>query len=202
MQTPGVNPRGYKICYGVLRNKYAWLYLSGYICYRDYVERRFKVLSSVIILVVAIVLFPNDWQEILFTTTSPSDPLVVTKIVDGDTIKLANGETIRYIGIDTPETKHPSKSKQCYGAEASERNKELVFGKKIELTYDVSETDKYGRVLAYVWVDGKMVNEQLVEEGFAFAKAYPPDLLYQEEFDKLQNIAKKDFRGLWKECMK
>ena len=121
-------------------------------------------------------------------------------MVDGDTIKLANGETIRYIGIDTPETKHPTKADGCFGLEASERNKELVLGKKVDLTYDVSETDQYGRVLAYVWVDGKMVNEKLVEEGYAFAKSYPPDVKYQGLFIEAESGARENNRGLWSGC--
>jgi len=78
----------------------------------------------------------------------------VIKVVDGDTIKLEDGRAVRYIGIDTPETVHPSKPVQCYGKEASDKNRELVEGKEIELEKDVSEVDKYGRLLRYIWIGG------------------------------------------------
>jgi micrococcal nuclease len=120
--------------------------------------------------------------------------------VDGDTIDvLVGGATyrVRYIGVDTPETVDPRRPVQCYGREASQRNRELVEGKTVELEKDVSETDKYGRLLRYVWVDGEMVNATLVREGFAVVVTYPPDVRHQELFLSLQREARDAGRGLW-----
>jgi len=144
------------------------------------------------------------------TATSPSptasaapisdEQAQVTRVVDGDTIDvLVGGNTyrVRYIGVDTPETVDPRSPVQCYGREASERNRQLVEGKTVELEKDVSETDKYGRLLRYVWVGGEMVNATLVREGYAMAITYPPDVKYQELFLSLQQEARDAGLGLW-----
>ena len=121
----------------------------------------------------------------------------VAKVIDGDTIKLESGQVVRYIGIDTPETVHPSKPIQCYGKEASNKNKELVEGKEIEMEKDVSETDKYGRLLRYIWIGDIFVNEYLVREGFAHSSTYPPDVKYQNRFREAEREAREESRGLW-----
>ncbi len=121
----------------------------------------------------------------------------VVKVIDGDTIKLEDGRVIRYIGVDTPETVHPSKPIQCYGKEASNKNRELVEGKKVEIEKDVSETDKYGRLLRYIWVGDIFVNEYLVREGFAHSFTYPPDVKYQDRFREAERKAREEGKGLW-----
>ncbi len=121
----------------------------------------------------------------------------VTNVVDGDTIKLDNGKVVRYIGIDTPETVHPSKPVQCFGKEASAKNKELVEGKEVTLVKDVSETDKYGRILRYVYVGDIFINDYLVRNGYANSSSYPPDIKYQEQFRKAEEEARNNKRGLW-----
>ncbi|MFH1280444.1 MAG: thermonuclease family protein, partial [Candidatus Beckwithbacteria bacterium] len=121
----------------------------------------------------------------------------VARVVDGDTIKLENGEVLRYIGIDTPETVDPRKPVQCYGKEASAKNKELVEGKEVKLEKDVSETDKYGRLLRYVWLGDVLINELLVEEGYAQSSSYPPDIKYQDRFVAAQAFAREENMGLW-----
>ena len=124
----------------------------------------------------------------------------VTDVIDGDTIEVNIGGksyNVRYIGIDTPETKHPTKGVECYGKEAAAKNKELVANKIVELEKDVSETDRYGRLLRYVYVGDVMVNAELVKEGYAQAITYPPDVKYQALFLKLQNEARQAQRGLW-----
>jgi micrococcal nuclease len=144
------------------------------------------------------------------TATSPSPTATatphagqqaqVTRVVDGDTIEVLMAGTtykVRYIGVDTPETVDPRRPVQCYGREASERNRQLVEGKTVVLEKDVSETDKYGRLLRYIWVDGEMVNATLVREGYAMAITYPPDVKYQELFLSLQQEAREAGRGLW-----
>lgn len=126
----------------------------------------------------------------------------VARVVDGDTIKLETGEVVRYIGIDTPETVHPSKPVQCYGKEASDKNRELVEGKEIKLEKDVSETDKYGRLLRYIWLGDMLVNEYLVREGYAQSSSYPPDIKYQNKFIEAQRLARDENKGLWGDICK
>jgi len=121
----------------------------------------------------------------------------VLRVIDGDTIKIEGDKVVRYIGIDTPETVHPSKPVQCYGKEASYKNKELVEGKEVKLEKDVSETDKYGRLLRYVWLGDMLVNEYLVREGYAQSSSYPPDVKYQNKFIEAQRQAREEKKGLW-----
>lgn len=125
------------------------------------------------------------------------EKLKVVSVTDGDTIKLENGKVVRYIGIDTPETVHPSKPVQCFGKEASDKNKELVNGKEVILVKDVSETDKYGRLLRYVYVGDIFVNDYLVKNGYAHSSSYPPDVKYQDQFRKSEEEARNNKIGLW-----
>lgn len=126
--------------------------------------------------------------------------VTVTRVVDGDTIEITGGRKLRYIGINTPESVDPRRPVQCFGKEASERNKELVLGKQVEIEKDVSETDKFGRLLRYVYLDNVMVNERLVQEGYAYASSYPPDVKYQDRFRAAQEKARVENKGLWASC--
>ena len=127
----------------------------------------------------------------------------VTRVIDGDTIEVnLEGTTykVRYIGIDTPETVHPSQPVECFGKEASAKNSELVEGKIVRLEKDVSETDRYGRLLRYVWVGDIFVNDYLVRQGYAYASTYPPDVKYADQFAQAQTEAIENNRGLWAIC--
>jgi len=127
----------------------------------------------------------------------------VVRVIDGDTIEVSiagKSYKVRYIGIDTPETVHPSKPVECFGKEATEKNRELVDGKTVRLEKDVSETDSYGRLLRYVWVGDIFVNDYLVREGYAYACTYPPDVKYTEQFVQAQREARENNRGLWAAC--
>ncbi len=139
-------------------------------------------------------------------TLSKQEALVI-KVIDGDTIEIEGGQKVRYIGIDTPETKHPQKAVQCFGKEASEKNKELVEEKRVRLEKDVSEKDKYGRLLRYVYLPaGKagvgeiFINDYLVRQGYAYAATFPPDVKYQQLFLDAQKEARENNRGLWNGC--
>lgn len=124
----------------------------------------------------------------------------VIRVIDGDTIEVdIDGKSykVRYIGIDTPETVHPTRGEEPYGREACAKNRELVEGKVVRLEKDVSETDKYGRLLRYVWVGDLLVNAELVRLGYAQVTTYPPDVKYQDLFLKLQREAREAGRGLW-----
>lgn len=121
----------------------------------------------------------------------------VTRVIDGDTIVIESGYRIRYIGINTPETKHPEKPVEYFGKEALEFNKNLVMGKEIILEYDAQKLDKYGRLLAYVYVDGIFVNAKLAEEGYAQVFTMPPNIKYVDLFLGMQKKARADKKGFW-----
>jgi micrococcal nuclease len=127
-------------------------------------------------------------------------PGLVTKVVDGDTLDVTiNGkeERVRLLLVDTPETKHPNKPVQPFGPEASEFTTSTLLGKQIGLEKDVSERNRYGRVLAYVWIDGKMHNEALIEKGLARVAVFPPDTKYVDEFRAKQRQAQEQAIGIW-----
>ncbi|MBI2036522.1 thermonuclease family protein, partial [Candidatus Microgenomates bacterium] len=128
------------------------------------------------------------------------EEVLVKRVVDGDTVELENGQRVRYIGIDTPETIDPRKPVQCFGKEASEFNKKLVEGKLVRLEKDVSETDKFGRLLRYVFVDSVFVNDYLVRQGYAHVSTFPPDVRYQQQFVEAEREARENNRGLWYNC--
>jgi len=116
---------------------------------------------------------------------------LVTSVIDGDTVVLADGRHVRYLGIDTPE------SGDYYFVEATSRNVELVEGKTVELQSGKRDTDEYGRFLRYVYVNGVFVNAELVVEGYATAYIFDPDDRYSQVLVQLEQYAKLRERGLW-----
>lgn len=134
-------------------------------------------------------------------TPSSFEVTRVIRVIDGDTIEIEGGQRVRYIGIDTPETVDTRKEVGCFGQEASARNKELVENQDIYLEKDVSETDRYGRLLRYIYLatDSASINEQLVREGYALSSSYPPDVKYQEKFKTAEEAARTDKKGLWQD---
>jgi len=147
---------------------------------------------------------PDQNQQAKYQSTISSAPdaqtAKVVRAIDGDTIELDSGQKVRYIGVDTPETVSPSKPIQCFGEEASAQNKQLVEGKTVKLEKDITETDKYGRLLRFVYVDGIFVNDFLVREGFAQVSTFPPDVKYQDIFLNSQQLAQQENLGLWSSC--
>ena len=145
---------------------------------------------------------PNT-QEIKFA--------YVSRVVDGDTLKLSDGERVRLIGIDTPELHYSDKllrdsrrthkdidSIQEMGKIASDFTKGLCDKKKVRLELDVDKHDKYGRLLAYVYLeDGTFVNAKIMEEGYAQVMTIPPNVKYAEYFLKLEKEARAGHKGLW-----
>jgi micrococcal nuclease len=125
---------------------------------------------------------------------APETQAAVTRVIDGDTIEVSLAGAIykvRYIGIDTPEIGKP------WADEATELNKELVEGKVVQLEKDISETDRYNRLLRYVYVGDIFVNAELVSYGLAWAKAYEPDTKYQAYFEELEVKAREAGLGMW-----
>jgi micrococcal nuclease len=126
----------------------------------------------------------------------------VVRVIDGDTIRVRLGgreETVRYIGIDTPETRHPTRGIEPFGEEASAYNRELVEGKQVCLEKDISERDRFDRLLRYIWLeDGTLVDEALLLAGLARVVTYPPDVKYVESrFLPAQAKAREEKRGIW-----
>lgn len=126
----------------------------------------------------------------------------VVKVIDGDTIELEGNVTVRYLGIDAPEIAHDDKPADCFGNEARQRNAALVLGKIVKLQYEEEQkTDRYGRVLAYVFLnDGTMVNELLVKEGYAFVLRDEKGFSYVTRFINAQRNAIKNRVGMWGAC--
>jgi micrococcal nuclease len=131
------------------------------------------------------------------------DHTTVQRVVDGDTIVVAGDERVRFIGMDTPETKDPRKPVQCFGKEASRRTEQLLPpGTRVVLVYDVDRFDRYGRTLAYVYRarDGMFVNASLVRDGYAQVDTVPPDVAHADDFVALERVARNAGRGLWASC--
>lgn len=129
-------------------------------------------------------------------------PVTLISTTDGDTIRVMYkgvNEPVRYLLIDTPETNHPRLGKQPFGPAAKERNKTLVTSGKLTLEFDVGEKrDKYGRLLAYVYVDGKSVQETLIREGLArVAYVYPPNTRHLTPYQEAQKEAQSKELGFW-----
>jgi micrococcal nuclease len=120
----------------------------------------------------------------------------VEKVFDGDSILMADGREIRYIGIDTPET-GGNRPAEYGGTEAKRLNETLVGSREVRLEFDRELTDYYGRTLAYVYADEAMVNLELVRAGVALAVPYPPNLKHQQEFADAMEEARLAGRGLW-----
>jgi len=123
---------------------------------------------------------------------------LVVRVIDGDTIVLGNNERVRYIGIDTPELSSARKVEETFAREAKEYNQELVEGKRVRLETDEKKRDRFGRILAYVYRENVMINEELLRAGLAREVSYPPNLRHQKKFKIAEDEAKRMGRGLWK----
>lgn len=137
---------------------------------------------------------------------------VVTRIVDGDTIIVevtgrrggpgagdagVGEHRVRLIGIDTPESVDPRSPVECFGTEASDAAKALLEGAEVRMVKDVSETDRFDRLVRYVYIGAEMANARLVVNGYATAFTYPPDVRHSDLFVELEREARDADRGLW-----
>ncbi len=148
---------------------------------------------------------PTELQE-------SSQFIKVQRIIDGDTFVLSNGEKIRLIGIDTPESRPNPKLYRdvkrtgqdidaviAMGEEATKFARQLLEGKRVNLEFDITPRDRYGRLLAYAYLeDGTFVNAEIIRAGYAQVMTVPPNIKYQELFLKLQKEARESRKGLWK----
>lgn len=135
------------------------------------------------------------------TNINDEDVYEVVRVVDGDTFVVNyNGENekVRLIGVDTPESVHPNDEKNTeFGDMVSIYSKEMLTGKQVALEFDVEQRDKYGRLLAYVYIDGQMYNKLLLEKGYAKLATYPPNVKYVDDFTTIQKQARENRVGLW-----
>ena len=124
----------------------------------------------------------------------------VVRVVDGDTFEIEGGIKVRLIGVDTPEMKNKNKTIDCFALEAKNKLTSMISGKDVVLVKDVSETDKYGRLLRYVYLGDEFVNDSLVKEGFARIATFPPDVKYHDVFLQSEKEARDTNSGLWAAC--
>lgn len=138
--------------------------------------------AAVLVLSILILLFlGNKYQS-------------VVGVIDGDTIKLEAKETVRLIGIDTPE------EEECFAEEATQITKNLVLNKKVRLEFDKNTMDHFGRKLAYVFIDGLFLNQKLLEEGAGKFFLDTVNTKYQQELIAAANLAHEQKKGLWQKC--
>jgi len=143
--------------------------------------------TSIFLLLLPSILFAQDFY-------------LCTRVVDGDTILIeidGKEERIRLIGVDTPETVHPEKPVEYFGKEASEFTKNMAEGKSVRLEFDLDKRDKYGRLLAYVYLeDGTFLNAEIIKQGYGFAYTRFP-FKYLDDFRQYEKEAREGGRGLW-----
>ncbi len=132
------------------------------------------------------------------TLTATNALFNVTKVIDGDTLLLSNGEKVRLIGVDTPELYHPLKPVQYFAIQASEFTRKMSEGKKVRLEFDWQKRDEYNRLLAYVYLEGgTFLNAEVIKQGYGFAYTKYP-FKYLEDFRQYEKEAREGERGLWK----
>ena len=152
-------------------------------------------------LLVALCVVASAWAGGACAAAGNSLDGIVVKVVDDDTIHVRIGERVekvRYIGVNAPEVHHPTRGEEPGGREAWDVNRQLVGGQRVRLEMDVRARDRYGRLLAYVWVGDVMVNAALVRRGYAQVMTVPPNVRYQRLFLDLQRDAREAGRGLWR----
>jgi micrococcal nuclease len=164
---------------------------------------RHSQLGSFILLAVAALLILRPWERDNRDDAPVEARAFVVRAVDGDTIEARIGdrvEDVRYIGVDTPETVKPDAPVQCFGPRASSFNHRLVEHRRVRLVFGVERRDVYGRLLAYVYLDRRFVNADLVRRGLARSLTIPPNDRFAPLFRRLEIDAARAGRGLWGTC--
>jgi len=160
--------------------------------------------GSAILLVLAALVLLRPWELGLWRDEPPASAVAyVIRAVDGDTIEVDLGgqvEDVRYIGVDTPETVKPDTPVQCFGPQASRFNHALVEHRRVRLVFGVERRDVYGRLLAYVYLDGGFVNAELIRRGLARTLTIPPNDRFAGRLKRLEMAAARAGRGLWGGC--
>jgi micrococcal nuclease len=159
-------------------------------------------LGSVLLLVIAAAVLLRPWEPGVEGGPASTSGYV-TRAVDGDTVEAridGQLENVRYIGVDTPETVKPGTPVQCFGHRASDFDRHLVEHRRVRLVFGVERRDIYGRLLAYVYIDHRFVNAELVRQGLARTLAIAPNTLHSALFRRLELRAARAGRGLWGAC--
>ncbi|MFH1854582.1 MAG: thermonuclease family protein [Candidatus Omnitrophota bacterium] len=161
--------------------------------------RNKKTLILAIAVMAAAVLFFRAFRCL---NSCSDEDVLVSRVIDGDTIELSDGRMVRYIGIDTPELREKEGAgwvykPSPYAEKARDLNRRFVEGKDVRLELDAQKLDKYNRLLAYVYSEDKMVNLEMVRQGYAMIYTYPPNVKYTERFLEAQQYARDNKKGLW-----
>jgi len=150
-----------------------------------------QIILAIIVVLFMVVQVIYDDGSAENTQEDHGQKHIVTRVIDGDTFDIETGERIRMIGIDTPE-----RGKYFY-KEAKVRLENLIGDKEVILQKDVSETDRYGRLLRHVYYDDVWINKQMIDEGYAKIMTFPPDVAHVDIFTQAQKNARENGRGLW-----
>lgn len=175
------------------------------------IKKRYTYMQIIAMAIAALLYLGPKCFSFTKNAAVKDEVFVVTRVVDGDTLKLSNGQRVRLIGVDTPEmhysnkllkdakrTKRSIAAIQDLGRKASQFTKNLCEGKKVRLEFDVEKYDHYKRILAYVYLeDGTFVNAKIIEEGFAQIMTIPPNVKFADYFLELQKKARDNHKGLW-----
>ena len=169
--------------------------------------RRRPGIGAIALLAVALVLLARACSEEGEpggpATAGQAESARVVRVIDGDTIEVSidgTTEDVRYIGVDTPESVTPGEPVECFGRRAAELNERLVSGRTVRLRFDRERRDRYGRLLAYVYVGERFVNAALMRGGYARTLTIAPNDSFAGLFDRLEQAAGNAGRGLWGAC--
>jgi micrococcal nuclease len=160
-------------------------------------------LGTIVLVAVVAVLLLRPWEIDLGGGEPGELRAPVVRVVDGDTFEARVGgavEDVRLIGVDTPETVKPGTPVQCFGPQASRFAHRLLEGRTVRLVVGEERRDVYGRLLAYAFLEGRMVNAALLRRGLARTLTIPPNDRFAERFRRLESAAARAGRGLWGVC--
>jgi endonuclease YncB( thermonuclease family) len=173
-------------------------------------SRRASVLWIVLFVALALAggtrLFDGDGQTQRQASIAPGSIGRVVRVVDGDTVRVRVGDrttTVRYIGVDAPESVKPGEPVQCFAKRASEFNRRLVNGERVRLRFGPERFDRYGRLLAYVGLvdrNSRSVNALLIARGYARVLTIPPNTQHEQAYSRLEQRARERGLGLWSSC--
>ncbi len=138
-------------------------------------------------------------EATISSTPALNELVKVRRVIDGDTIEIEGGKRVRLIGIDTPEL-NKSGETGCFGREAFDYAAKLLNGQTVKMEKDISETDRYNRLLRYIYLGDTMINDKLVRDGYAKVYTYPPDVKYKDKFLESEKYARDNNLGLWSKC--
>jgi micrococcal nuclease len=170
--------------------------------------RRLPSLGSILLLAVGIALLLAGRDDDAGSSPNGVDgqrriEAAVVEVVDGDTARMridGREQSVRYIGIDTPESVIPGETPECFGKRSAGLNRKLVESERVTLVFGAERRDRYDRLLAYVYVGDLFVNAEIVRRGFARTLAIAPNTDFADRFTRLQQAAANAGRGLWGAC--